>query len=109
MWALSLYAAAAAAFSPQPFGGEISTRRAALVGGLAAVTMPSVANADAASIWTVRKTNQGPPDAAKKCNVDKPCVAGAGLKWDPKSLGVDAAAKRSFMKGPNVFAPGKYK
>ena len=52
-------------------------------------------------VWAIRdkKANYlGPQGSAKKCNVEKPCTNGAGLKWDAKALGVDKAAKRDFQK-----------
>lgn len=49
----------------------------------------------------------GPPkgSGADKCKVDKACVTGAGLKWDPVALGVAGGAydegKGGFAKGEN--------
>ena len=33
---------------------------------------------------------------ANKCNMEKPCKDGAGIKWDPKALGVQKAETRKF-------------
>jgi hypothetical protein len=69
------------------------TRRAALL-GLASAAIPAAASASA--IWQTGpyKHDLGPPTAAKKCTVEKPCTAGAGLKWDPVALGVKKAETR---------------
>jgi len=115
---LAAFAASTTAFTPQQLFvqapavrastpvvmAEGQSRRAALL-GLATLAVPAAASASkipgATAIWEVGsiKTDLGPPDAAKKCNMEKPCVDGAGLKWDAKALGVKAAETRKFTKG----------
>lgn len=72
---------------------EPQTRRAALL-GLASAAIPAAASASA--IWQVGpyKHDLGAPTGAKKCNVEKPCATGAGIKWDPAALGVKKAETR---------------
>ena len=51
----------------------------------------------------------GPPkgSGADKCKVSKPCTTGAGLKWDPKALGVDRGATTPDGKNPRSFLKTK--
>merc|ERR1719379_3177603 len=98
-----------------PAMSEMTTRRAALLGlGAAVAGAPFAANAaSAVPIWKTSKTaigaKKGPPkgSGADKCKVDKACTTGAGLKWDPKALGVakgattpDGKTPRQFLKTP---------
>ena len=34
------------------------------------------------------KKGDSRPPGANKCNMEKPCKDGAGIKWDPKALGL---------------------
>ena len=80
---------------------EMNSRRAALF-GLAALSVPKAAEASA--IWVVNKDGLGAPKPSTvKCNVEKPCTAGAGLKWDPAALGVKAAEKRKCATPWSAF------
>jgi len=99
-----------------PVMSEMANRRAMLLGLGAAVVAAtplaaSAAPASAVPIWKTSKTAIGaknaPPtlDGANKCTVVKPCTSGAGLKWDPKALGVskgamapDGSTPRKFLK-----------
>ena len=94
-----------------PVMSEMSTRRAALLGlGAAVVSAPLAANAvEAVPIWKTSKkalgAKIGPPagSGADKCKVDKACVTGAGIKWDPVALGVKGGAYdlNSMKSGDN--------
>ena len=44
------------------------------------------------------KKGDSRPPGANKCNMEKPCKDGAGIKWDAKALGVQKAETRKFMK-----------
>ena len=101
--------APARASAPVMSAEEPVSRRAALLGLGALIAAPMNANAvpkGAVPIWKVDKKGlgykKGPPDGAKKCTVAKPCAAGAGLKWDPKALGVakgeGGTSTRTFLK-----------
>ena len=37
------------------------------------------------------------PEGARKCNMEKPCATGAGIKWDAAALGVKKAETRKFL------------
>ena len=108
-------AAAAFSFSPaalpstsaqvrasSPVMSEMTSRRAALLGfGAFIAAAPLSANAvEAVPIWKTSKKALGaknkPPTGAAKCSVGKPCVTGAGIKWDPVALGV---SKGSYDQG----------
>ena len=106
--AMPMPSTAPARASVAPVMSEMTSRRAALL-GLAAAAVPLAANADAVAVWKVDKkaigANKGPPagSGADKCNVAKPCTTGAGLKWDPKALGVAGGATKPDGSNPRKF------
>ena len=112
---------------------EQQTRREAFLGLAAAATLaniPRAAHAGAREdgIALLRKQAKNPPPAkggvrakpykkgsyklyngppkgsgADKCQVSKACTTGAGLKWDPKALGVEKGATTPDGKNPRNF------
>ena len=111
--------APATARAATPVMSEMSDRRAAILklglGAVAFATTPLAANAagSAVPIWKVNKkglgAKSGPPkgSGADKCKVSKPCTTGAGLKWDPKALGVAKGATTPDGKNPRSFLKTK--
>ena len=61
---------------------------------------PSLSLRTVASAPQVNKDSPlkaGPQTGANECDVLKPCVKGAGMKWSPELLGVKAAETRKFL------------
>ena len=110
--AMPMPSTAPARASVAPVMTEMSSRRAALL-GLAAATVPLAANAaapKAVAFWKTEKkgtlgANRGPPkgSGADKCKVAKACTTGAGIKWDPKALGVAGGATNPDGSNPRKF------